>query len=183
MSKIEILREQIVASIGRKVQTPKDFSYLSECIYNRLHQCISPTTLKRIWGYQQDEGPSRISTMNILAQFCGYKDWDSFSEDCDKGLNQSSAIITRNLFAQDLKIGDIVQLYWAPDRFCKIKYLGEHRFLILESKNTKLQPENTFKCDVFIENEPLYIYDLVQDKLSGVCYCAGKKDGIHFEQV
>lgn len=181
ISAIDKLRVLIEKSLGREIKTPKDFSFLSERIFERLHQQISPTTLKRIWGYQQDEGPSRIGTLNILAQFCAYTNWNSFVEDCDKGSSQSTVILKRHIYVDDLQKGNTLQLTWAPDRCCEVEYLGLHSFRILSAQNSKLKAGNTFKCDVFIENEPLYLYDLIQEDNPPVCYAAGSKDGIRFE--
>ena len=45
------LCEAIEAKVERKMQTTRDYNLLAECIFQELHQQISPTTLKRIWGY------------------------------------------------------------------------------------------------------------------------------------
>ena len=45
------LCSSIEDTLGRKIQTPKDFKHLSEEIFNRVHSLISPSTLMRVWGY------------------------------------------------------------------------------------------------------------------------------------
>ena len=52
-SAIERLRQTVEKAITRKMRTPKDFDFLSERIFDKLHQNVSATTLKRIWGYLQ----------------------------------------------------------------------------------------------------------------------------------
>ena len=42
---IERLRAAIELMVSRKMRTPKDFDYLSEQIFERVHQTVSPTTL------------------------------------------------------------------------------------------------------------------------------------------
>lgn len=37
--------------MGQPIQTPRDFEYLAACIVDRLHQSVSPSTLKRVWNY------------------------------------------------------------------------------------------------------------------------------------
>ena len=39
--------QSIEEQAGRKMQTPKDFQWLSDEIFRRLHQTLSPSTLKR----------------------------------------------------------------------------------------------------------------------------------------
>ena len=47
---IQLLTD-IETALGKKLQTPKDFDFLRERIYARLHILVSRTTLMRIWGY------------------------------------------------------------------------------------------------------------------------------------
>lgn len=72
------LRELIEGVIERKMKTPKDFEYLSECIFEKFHEKISPTTLKRLWGYLPESTTPRKSTLDILSMFVGYDNWKDF---------------------------------------------------------------------------------------------------------
>ena len=74
------LRDKIEETIGRKMKTPKDFDFLSEQVFEKLHETVSATTLKRIWGYLSETSVPRISTLDILSQFVGYTDWANFME-------------------------------------------------------------------------------------------------------
>ncbi len=74
------LRNAIEETIGRKLRTPKDFDFLAESIFEKLHQRISPTTLKRLWGYLHDTSSSpRPSTLDLLAQFIDYPSYADFT--------------------------------------------------------------------------------------------------------
>ena len=75
---LDRLRESIEAQVDRKMRTPKDFDFLSEQIFEKEHQTVSPTTLKRMWGYLSEKATPRLSTLNILSQFIGYDNWDAF---------------------------------------------------------------------------------------------------------
>lgn len=72
------LREAMEKKAGRQMHTPKDFDFLSESIFETLHQKVSATTLKRLWGYLQESSAPRVSTLDLLAQYVGYADWESF---------------------------------------------------------------------------------------------------------
>ena len=89
---IQRLRETIEVAAGRRMQTPKDFDFLSEMIFDKIHQHISPTTLKRLWGYLSEPATPRISTLNLLAQFVDYDSWEAFckEEDEESSPSQSS---------------------------------------------------------------------------------------------
>lgn len=76
---IEQLRLAVERKAGRKMQTNKDFDCLSESIYDQTHAKISTTTLKRIWGYLSEGVTPRRYTLDQLARFIGYDDFDAFS--------------------------------------------------------------------------------------------------------
>ena len=75
---LQQLRQCAEDTIGTKMRTPKDFESLSECIYQKTHQRVSSSTLKRLWGYLSSDTVPRQSTLDILAQFVGYADYDIF---------------------------------------------------------------------------------------------------------
>ena len=77
---IDRLREAIETECGRKMRTPKDYDFLAEAIFEKLHQSISPTTLKRLWGYLSESSTPRTSTLDILAQFVNYANWQTFCQ-------------------------------------------------------------------------------------------------------
>lgn len=75
---IERLKASAGQKVGRQMHTPKDFDYLRDCIYEECHEMISLSTLKRLWGYDRYEGTPRISSLNPIARYVGFRDWDDF---------------------------------------------------------------------------------------------------------
>ena len=67
------LRHRIENSVNRKIQTPADFDFLRGIIWDRTHEQISASTLKRIWGYIDGVDETRNSTLKILARSLGYE--------------------------------------------------------------------------------------------------------------
>ena len=105
----EQLRSDIETALKKKLQTPKDFEFLRERLYARLHMLVSRTTLMRFWGYINEDVSPRKATLDILTQFLGYQDWDGY---CQNSLlpkeQQSSPIMSRRLSvanATDLATG------------------------------------------------------------------------------
>lgn len=180
---IELLKENVEQITGKKLQGPKDFHNLSENIFGRLKIMISPTTLKRLWGYLNEGGAPRLSTLSILSQFIGYRDWKDFCENHANNNAQSNLIMSRKLSTYSLKKGDRILITWLPDRMCFIEYTGDISFIVLDSKNSKIQKSDTFECSIFIEGEPLYADNLKHGIYQGISYVAGKKNGIRFELI
>ena len=176
------LCKEIETALGRQMQTPKDFEFLKERIYARLHVLVSRTTLMRIWGYIEKDVQPRVSTLNILSQFLGYKDWESFQENTMLPKEQqSSPIMSRKLSASELVRGDRLRLIWQPERVCDIEYLGDLNFRVIAAENTRLHVGDTFQCSLILEGEPLYIDNLKQGDQQPTAYVCGKKSGVYFE--
>lgn len=176
------LCKEIETALNRQMQTPKDFEYLRERLYARLHVMMSRTTLMRIWGYVEEGVQPRVSTLNILSQFLGYKDWSGFQENAKLPKEQqSSPIMSRRLSVSELIRGDRLRLTWLPERVCDIEYLGDLSFQVIASENTRLQAGDTFQCSLIIEGEPLYLDNLKQGDNQPTAYVCGKKTGVYFE--
>lgn len=167
-------------AIGRKMQTPRDFKYLSEEIFNRVHSLISPSTLMRIWGYIESEITPRAYTLTQLARFAGFRDWQDFLQ-TDHSHRQSSVVISRHLnVSTDIQRGQCLRLRWLPDRVCDIIYRGNLYFEVIRSEHTGLKKGATFMCPLIIEGEPLYLDNVVQHDIPGSGYVCGKYNGINF---
>lgn len=63
------LRTAIETSLNHKLCTPKDFDFLTLQIWERLHEHISATTLKRLWGYVENDVHPRVFTLTLLSRF------------------------------------------------------------------------------------------------------------------
>lgn len=67
------LKEAVEKIAGRKLYSHSDFTELSESIYQKTKTIISPTTLKRFWGYLKNESPNpQVRSLNVLAVFAGH---------------------------------------------------------------------------------------------------------------
>ena len=180
---IHNLRNDIEIALNRKMQTPKDFDFLRDRIYARLHILISRTTLMRIWGYVEEGVEPRKGTLSVLAQFIGYQDYEDYcSNALESKEQQSSPVMNRRLSVEkELHYGEHLRLTWQPDRECDVEYLGNLTFRVVASKNTRLRKGDTFECSLIVEGEPLYIDNLKQGEMPAVAYVCGKKTGVRFE--
>ena len=171
------LKHRIETNLKRKMKTPNDFIFLSGAVFDRTRETMSPTTLKRLWGYIDGADRTRNSTLEILSQFLGFSGWDQFVEEINKD-NGSDKVLSHHIDAKDLNIGDRVKVSWRPDRRCTFRYLGEQQFEVEEAENSKLKVGNTFYCSLFILGEPLYLAQLVQGKNPPTDFVVGNRDGL-----
>lgn len=177
---IEKLRKLVETVFKYPLKTAKDFEALSESIFNRIGVMMSPTTLKRVWGYLNEHVNTRQTTLDILARYCGWQDFNDFCQrpepDVESG-NVGTATINVD---RDVKIGDRVQLMWAPSRVCVIEYDGHHQWHVVSSEGTRLSPGDTFKCALIVEKEPLYLDELLHSGTPPGVYICGRKNGVRF---
>ena len=172
---------RIETSIKRKIQTPADFDFLRGIIWERTHEHISTSTLKRLWGYVDGVDNARNSTLNVLSKALGYENWDAFilklrSENVDN----SDLVLSESVSSGDLNVGDMLLIAWQPNRVCRLKYLGEDKFEVVEAQNSKLKVGDTFRCGLFILGEPVYINDLRQNNGTGEpkLFVVGNRSGL-----
>lgn len=175
------LRLRIETSIKRKIQTPADFDFLRGIIWERTHEQISTSTLKRLWGYVDGVDNARNSTLNVLSKALGYENWDAFILKLkSENMDNSDLVMSESVSSGDLKIGDMLMIAWQPNRVCRLKYLGDNQFEVMESQNSKLKVGDTFRCGLFILGEPVYINDLRQNNGTGEpkLFVIGNKSGL-----
>jgi len=174
---ISELKKRIEESMNHKMKTPNDFIFLSGAVWERTHETMSPTTLKRLWGYIDGADQTRNSTLEILSRFLGYNGWDSFVQSISQ-VGNSNEVLSPHVRADELKVGDRVKVSWMPNRRCTFRYLGDEQFIVEEAENSKLKVDNTFYGSIFILHEPLYLSRLVQGNNPPVDFVVGNKGGL-----
>lgn len=177
------LCHRVEETYGKQVMTPLQFEALAEDISRRMGKRLSPTTLKRLWGYLNEPMTPRRSTLDILAHFCGWEDYEDFtagnSPEIDSGTVGTNVISVE----KDMKRGDRIKLMWNPSRVCLIEYLGDMKWKVVESEGTRLAPGDTFGCALIISGEPLYLDNLMHGNARPGTYVCGRKSGVTFQRI
>ena len=177
---IATMRMDIEREVKRKIRTPYDFEFLAGVIWERLHENLSPTTLKRRWGYIDGADNTRQCTLELLSKTLGYKSWKDYTEHLANTNPEQSDFLKdgKHICTDNLSIGDTLELKWLPNRICIIRYLGKYKFIIDKAENTKLSEGDSFCCRFFIVGQPLYIDNLIHDNEMPTAYVIGKRDGL-----
>lgn len=172
-----------------KELSPHDFDTLETNIKKKLPQAvINAKTLKRLFGYDKTDTDStiRLYTLDILTKYLGYDNWNAYLEHLQllEGIG-SGDFKGEEINADDLQIGDTLQIAWQPNRKSTLKYLGNQQFEIVETENSKWQVRDTFFCRHFISGKPLYVDNLTDKNgiLKSTMYVVGEKNGIIFESI
>lgn len=174
---------RVEAMLNRKLQTHGDFVALSDILFDRTRERISSTTLRRMWGYCDEGVKPRRFTLDVLSRFVLFRDFDDFcSNACNEEL-QSGLCLGGKIDADYLYEGQLLRMSWLPDRCCLIEHLGHGEFRIVEAVNTKLSIGDTFTCHLFINNEPVYLDNLIHNGQGPMRYVAGRQSGVLVEKA
>ena len=160
---IQDLLRCVEEKIGRKPDSPTNFDYLAIRVHQVTGESVSVSTLKRMWGYVSYTSQPSTTVLSVLSRFVGHRDWESFKASCTE--ETESGFLTGDVVkAADLKKGDVVELEWKPDRYCRIECMGNNRFRVVESRNSKIFPGNTFRAELAGERHGLGSVKVTREK-------------------
>lgn len=177
------LKREVERVLGHEVKNARDFEQLSDLLLSHTRERLSPTTLKRLWGYLKNENvQTRPHTYDVLARFVGYRNYEDFSAHAE-GMDevQSGVKAEQKITTEWLRRGQRLIITWRPDRKIVVRHQGNSLFEIMEAKNTKLSVGDTFRCHLMIQHEPLYLDEVVHQGQPAVVYVAGQRDGVIIE--
>jgi len=181
---LAFLLDKVEEKYGRSINTTTDFEALSVTIEREIGEFVSASTLKRMWGYVSLQPSPRVATLDVLARYTGAA---SFSDFCKK-LKQdpsfeSSFFTTRFVVSDDLEPGVVVSIGWAPNRLVKLQYLGDYKYRVLSSENSKLQKDDEFCASQFMMGYPLFVDRILRNGAYTPSYVAGKMNGLNYLEL
>lgn len=175
---MEQLKEIVIRQLGRSLESPRDFEYLSEQIQVVTGEYLSSTTLKRLFGYIPQTSEPRVTTLSIIARYIGYKGWQDY---LTSNHTESDFVAAKKIMTKELAIGQKITLAWNPDRECMIEYLGNNRFVVLHAANAKMQVGDQFTATQFVLGQALTAMDYMavrEPNTKQDTYIAGAQSGL-----
>ncbi len=174
------LLNSVEETFGHSIRVSTIFNDMSIKILEKTQEYISVSTLKRLWlphiGYETVS----TRTLEVLSKYCGFSNFDEFCFSLvSQGVVESELIPSVNSISSvDLKVDDVVELSWLPDRICKVRYLGDNKYVAIETKNSTMVEGDTFVCEVFIKGRPLFLNNFVHENSEPQIYSVGTGHGI-----
>ncbi|MCH5214132.1 MAG: hypothetical protein J1E97_02990 [Muribaculaceae bacterium] len=171
------VKAEIERCYGQPLKYPADCHRLAINVRQTLNETIGVTTLKRILGFVSDVEEPRKSTLDILARYCGFTDYEEMKRKVapggDSDFEQDPDIDTSALLP-----GAVVRFEYLPDRKVKLRYLGNSEFEVVESENGSLQPGDIITVSNFVKDSPLTVSSVRRNGTDLGRYTAGKVSGI-----
>ena len=181
---IATLRSEVERYANRRMVTPTDFEFLAQALQSSIQRPISPTTLKRVWGYLHDTGtaytPGRY-TLCTLARFIGYRDIEEVAHCLQTGSTiQSDHYFGLTIGCDDIPSGAMIEVTWKPNRKILLCHDSDHTFTVIRSEKAKLHTGDRVECHSFTQNAPLYIAQVIRDGSPISTYVAGARSGVRY---
>ena len=175
---IELLKRKS----GSDLRLPSDCELLSLDIESKTGVRIGATTLKRLLGFAQDERQPHTSTLDAIAHYLGYTHWDELAKIEDQG-NSDFDSPDGEIRSADLQVGCELEITYLPDRRVVLFYLGNNRYRIQQSENSKLLVGDEVEILSFVLHHPLLVMQVWRNGQSLGQFTAGRISGLSSVRV
>jgi hypothetical protein len=172
----ELLREKS----GHEIRLSRDCELLALDVESVTGEHIGVNTMKRLLGFIADERTPRTSTLDVVARYLGYANWDELRL-IDENSSNSAFDDRDEYLTCYLEKGQQVIISYPPNRTLTIENLGDNHFRVVESENSKLLKGDVLTLTHIVRHYPLLVAEVVRDGHSLGAFTAGKAQGIDFE--
>lgn len=138
-----VLNDKVIQDIKDKsnllFDKAADFLLLADRISHETGRTIGQTTLKRLFGYIDDDRKTNIYTLNTLALYLGYSTWDEYFS--QKNLESEWNFPAKRIIISEQSIETKIQVKYLNRKvtFKVAVYKGQKVLQVLESENSSLK--------------------------------------------
>ncbi|MDL2213105.1 hypothetical protein LJC21_02790 [Bacteroides sp. OttesenSCG-928-E20] len=172
-----VIKKLLEEKLGKEIRYSSDIEHLSFDIEKYTSQRISVNTLKRLFGLVQGVKEPRLFTLDVIARYLNFKNWDDITDSLSNHGNSSFSSI-EEIIIEDLQRGDKIVFGYTPDRLVTLEFVEDKTFTVVESFNSKLLLNDTLIINHFVLNYPLLVNRVIRDGVNLGKFTAGKVSGI-----
>lgn len=153
---------------GSTIRYPKDCHALALHISQVCKTNISPSTLKRLYGFVRGIEHPRLFTLDVISMYLGYKGWEELSRELNVTKPDNEYLELMELSVSKLKKGERVQLGYAPAKELTLEYLGKQYFAVRASNDVKTGIGDIVKLEKALLHYPLTVTEFKRgEKIMG----------------
>lgn len=141
-------------------------------------QTLSTTTLKRMMGFINGPAQARPSSLDILAQYLGYPNYELLAKDIGEESEISEFRPVESINSADLEVGEQIQVTYHPNRLMLMCYLGDNRYIVNESRGGKLLKGDKLTIAGFYVGFELLVSDVERSGQHLGSFVAAKQGGL-----
>lgn len=172
-----VIKEHVESKLGKMIRYHSDLEYLCVEIEKQTKQKISLNTLKRLFGFITGVSEPRLYTLDTIALYLGYTNWDVYLLSLDQSGNSGFNSL-QEIRIESLPLASVIEFEYDPDRVVQVKFEGQNHFKVVSAKNSKLQENDLVEITHFVLNYPLVILNVLRDGKSMGRFTAGKVGGL-----
>lgn len=134
----EKVRQMIQERFRSPLQYPQQCEALAMAIKEATGQTLGTTTLKRMMGFVNGPANPRPSSLDIIAQYLGYPDYELMAKDLGEDSDISDFRPVESIDSAGLEVGEQIQITYEPNRLLVLSYIGDNEYVVNESRGSKL---------------------------------------------
>jgi hypothetical protein len=174
-----VIRKRIEDKFGQTIRYSKDCDSLSDAIYAKCKARVSPSTLKRLFGFikgSQDYQP-RVFTLDAISSYLDFHSWDDLLSDIldDKPKKEQRIELIE---CTGLKRGAKFHVRFGPVSFIDIEHVGKSRFRLIGHERSGLVQGDILEITKVELNVPLLIQHIKRNELTLTGTILGKVSGV-----
>ncbi|MGP8214829.1 MAG: hypothetical protein ACLQQ4_04635 [Bacteroidia bacterium] len=134
-----IIKKKIIGRYKQEVKYPKQCEALASAMNAVCGNKISSSTLKRLWGFSKaSEGEPRIWTLDVIAEYVGYKSWEELQNDITGNkVNKNKRI--ESVDSALLKPGKRFTVRFGKVALMKVEYRDKNWFAVMEAHKVSIK--------------------------------------------
>ena len=130
---IRLLKESVNVPLKKSV----DFEILAQAIKDKTGEGLGTNTLKRICGYKTRQVEPRHSTMDVIARYLGFSDYDNFLMEIGEDADISMFSPIKLIESTQLVKGTRIKVNYEPNREFELEYAEDGRFVVIDIKGSR----------------------------------------------
>ncbi|MDE5774607.1 MAG: hypothetical protein K2H86_09170 [Muribaculaceae bacterium] len=172
------IRQMILEKFGSPLKYPQQCEALALAIKEVTGETLGTTTLKRMLGFVRGVATPRRSSLDIVARYLGYPDYDMLSMDVGMDCGISDFRPVESIDSADLEIGERIRISYDPGRMLELSFLGYNQYVVDESAGSKLRKGDRLLIAGFYRGFELLVSDVFRDGRHLGSYQGAKQGGL-----
>lgn len=130
---IRLLKECVDVPLNKSV----DFEILAQAIKDKTGESLGTNTLKRLFGYKTRQVEPRHSTMDVIARYLDFPDYDSLLMEMGHDADISMFRPIELIEPSRLEKGTLIKVSYEPNREFELEYVGDSRFKVIDVRGSR----------------------------------------------
>lgn len=172
------LKSKIEEKFGEPLLYSQQCEALSQAILDFTGERVSETTLKRIFGFSNRKVEPRKSTLDSIAHYLQYPNWDSLMDEYNGSPAISDFMEVEEIKTGCLKPRTTISLTYLPDRKLILEFLEGNKFKVISALNSKLLPGDVLTLSQIYKDFELIVNNVKREGKDLGGYVAAKETGI-----